>query len=82
MFMATKTLTITEEAYNLLAREKKGSESFSMEITRVMGGRRPNNLMKYFGILSEEEGEGMLKILKKKKVENAKILRGKMRAFE
>jgi len=33
--MATKTLTITEEAYNLLKNVKKDSESFTDAIVRV-----------------------------------------------
>ena len=33
--LGVKTLTITEEAYELLAREKKGKESFSEVIKRL-----------------------------------------------
>ena len=33
--MGRKTISITEEAYELLSREKKGSESFSEVIKRL-----------------------------------------------
>ena len=37
--MGVKTLTITEEAYQLLAREKKAKESFSEVIKRLTNER-------------------------------------------
>lgn len=39
MFMATKTLTVTEDAYELLKKNKLDSESFSDEIERLFGRR-------------------------------------------
>lgn len=35
--MAHKTITISEEAYNALSREKKGNESFTDVILRMTG---------------------------------------------
>jgi len=55
--MATKTLTITEHAYNKLARLKKENESFSVVIERITDQKV--DLMKYFGILSKESGEAL-----------------------
>src|SRR3989339_2162661 len=50
--MATKTLTITEEAYERLAMMKNERESFSQAIVR----RFPKpSLLAIAGILSEEE---------------------------
>ncbi len=37
--MTTKTLTITEDAYNLLANQKKKTESFSETIQRLLSGK-------------------------------------------
>jgi predicted CopG family antitoxin len=36
VYMAVKTITIDMEAYNLLAAEKKGTESFSKVIKRTL----------------------------------------------
>ncbi len=50
--MATKTISITEEAYRRLANlRERERESFSEVIIKVTG---KNNLMNYFGILSKE----------------------------
>ncbi len=65
--MVTKTLTITEDAYNLLGGAKLKDESFSEEIIRLFSRKRRRPLSDFFGILSEEEGQGMLDELKKKK---------------
>ena len=65
MFMVTKTLTIMEDAYNLLLNNKLKDESFSEEIRRTFSKKKKKNLMDFFGILSNKEGEGMLKDLEK-----------------
>jgi len=59
--MATKTLTITEEAYNLLKNVKKDSESFTDAIVRVT---KKDALQKLVGILSNREAERMRKHIK------------------
>ena len=61
VFMATKTLTITEEAYNLLKNVKKDSESFTDAIVRVA---KKDALQKLVGILSIGEAERMRKHIK------------------
>jgi predicted CopG family antitoxin len=48
--MATKTISITEETYNMLASWKKENESFSDVIKRL--GAKPS-LTSFAGILSE-----------------------------
>lgn len=52
--MATKNISITEEAYNRLARLKKGNESFSEIVIRITGR---SNLDNYVGILSKEAAD-------------------------
>ncbi len=73
--MATKTLTITEDAYTMLKNKKMKDESFSEEITRLLSAKRKKSLMDFFGILTEEEGEGMLNDLKAIKEMNIKLLK-------
>ena len=57
MFMGTKTLTIMDDAYNLLMFNKHEDESFSDEIRRVLTKKKTKSLSDFFGILSKEEGE-------------------------
>ena len=52
--MATKTISITEEAYERLKTRKEKNESFTDVINRVTGKR---SIMELAGILSKEEGE-------------------------
>ncbi len=73
--MATKTITITENAYTMLKNKKMKDESFSEEITRLLSDKRKKSLMDFFGILTEEEGEGMLNDLKAIKEMNIKLLK-------
>lgn len=68
--MVTKTLTITEDAYGLLAESKLESESFSEEIRRIMGEKKPRKLSDFFGILSDEDGEEILSLLERKRTIN------------
>ncbi len=55
MTLGVKTLTITEEAYQLLSREKKGKESFSEVIKRL--ARERGQLRDSYGAwtMSDEE---------------------------
>ena len=43
--MVTKTITVTEDAYNLLADNKLDNESFSGELKRILTTRRKKSLM-------------------------------------
>ena len=61
-----------EDAYNLLLKNKLENESFSDEVRRILSKKGSKNLSDFFGIISEEEGEAMLKDLKmadKKEIE-------------
>ena len=52
--MATKTISITEEAYERLKTRKAKNESFTDVINRVTGKR---SLLELAGILSDEEAD-------------------------
>ncbi len=53
--MATKTLTVTEDAYGILYRLKARTESFSEEITRLFG--RKGTILDLAGAWSEMPDE-------------------------
>ena len=52
--MATKTITITEEAYERLREHKRDDESFTETVLRLTGDDRDR--MKGFGAMSDAEG--------------------------
>ena len=60
--MATKCITITVEAYEKLARLKKGKDSFSDVINREIGEK--SSLMELAGIFGEEGGKDFEKAIK------------------
>ena len=59
--MTTRTITITEEAYRLLATKKGAGESFSEVIKRRMGG---SSLWDIVGALTPDEAETMRTAIK------------------
>jgi predicted CopG family antitoxin len=52
--MATKTISITEDAYRRLASLRKNNESFSEIIVEITG---KTDFDQYFGILSKEAAD-------------------------
>ena len=75
MFMATKTITIMEDAYELLARAKHPDESFSDAIRRVVG--KEEDIMDCFGVWSDETAEFVKSSIKESRARN-KERRGRM----
>lgn len=58
--MATKTISITEDAYEILKSMKKGSESFSDVIKRI---NSKNSLLSYVGILEDKDAAELEKTI-------------------
>ena len=69
--MATKTLTITEDAYERLAKHKEKNESFSDVIVKTFP---KHSLLELVGILSHKEADEMRKHI----AENRKRSRERM----
>jgi len=78
MFMSTKTLTIMEDAYKLLAGNKLENESFSEEIRRMFSKKKSKKLIDFFGVLSKETGEAMKKDLKRIRKEQMKLTKQRL----
>jgi len=68
--MATKNISITEEAYDRLSNLKKKNESFSEIIIKVTGKA---NLRDFFGIISKKKADEVSNNIKKSRVENRKL---------
>lgn len=73
MFMTTKTLTIMEDAYRLLLDNKLENESFSGEIRRILSRKKKKKLIDFFGVLSKETGDAMMKDFKRIRKEQIKL---------
>jgi predicted CopG family antitoxin len=66
--MAHKTLTISEKAYNALARDKGKDESFTKVIPRLTRKKAAGNLLDYVRSFSpnEELASAVEKVLEKR----------------
>ncbi len=75
--MGVKTITVTEEAYRLLAKEKKQDESFSELIKRLTRdrGRLSDSLGAWK--MSDEEAQKIFSDLRRHWKESTVRLRGK-----
>ena len=62
--MATKTISITEEAYERLKTRKAENESFTDVINRISGKR---SLMELAGVLSKGEADKLEKNIKERR---------------
>src|SRR5438552_18772850 len=77
--MGVKTITVTEEAYKMLAKEKKEDESFSEVIKRLTKdrGRLSDSLGAWK--MTDEEAEEIFSSLRRHWKESTSRLRGKAR---
>ena len=62
--MVTKTLTITQEAYDALKRRKRGDMSFSDVIVELDKQKMRGSLLRLVGLLSKDQAEEMRTMLK------------------
>ena len=72
MFMATKTITITEDAYERLNALKKKEESFSEAIRRLTAKVK---LTDFAGILTNEEAKSIKDKIAKSRELSSKRMR-------
>jgi predicted CopG family antitoxin len=70
--LAHKTITISEEAYDILAGYKTPGESFTEVITRLLGSRKRGSLLEHSGrwVGSDDEFERIFKEIKALKTES------------
>lgn len=62
----TKIISISDEAYEELSRMKNGS-SFTKVILELSNEKKKKSIMDFAGMLSEEEGNKMLKKIKEER---------------
>ena len=67
--MPTRTISITEEAYERLRVMKEKKESFTDVINRITGRR---SLLELAGILSKDEAEKLEKHIKERRLASRK----------
>jgi predicted CopG family antitoxin len=65
--MATKTLSITEEAYDILRSIKGENESFTNAIIRLADKK---SILELAGLISEEEAKSIKSAIKKRREES------------
>lgn len=58
--MATKTISITENAYKRLVNYKRANESFSIVIERITQKKKLND---FYGVLSKKGGDKLEKAI-------------------
>jgi predicted CopG family antitoxin len=67
--MSSKTITVTESAYEALRANKEPKESFSEAILRIT---RRRSLNEFYGILKGEGGEKFEKVIMERRKEHMK----------
>ena len=70
MFMATKTITIMEDAYEKLKRAKLPNESFTEVINRKFSNN--NSFMEYFGVWDDKFANNVRDVIETERKRNRK----------
>ena len=70
--MTTHMVRLSEDAYNMLKARKKAGETFS-DVVRKVCIEQNSKLWGLVGILTDEEGEEMLRIVKEGREESARV---------
>ena len=66
--MTYKTLSLSEEAYELLKKEKQEGESFGDTIIRLINSPNMEKIMSFFGSMEEElAGENINEFIREAK---------------
>ena len=60
-----------DDAYEMLVRSKQKDESFSDEVRRVLSPKK-RSIRDFMGLLSEEEGDAILRTMDERKKVNLK----------
>ena len=68
--MGSKTISVDDEAYDLLKTAKQPDESFSDVVKRTLGASRPR-LSALAGLLSDKEGADLARAVKKMRRQSA-----------
>lgn len=68
--MSTKTISLSEDAYDRLKALKKDKESFSDLVKRLCSGVK---LRDFYGVLSEKSAEEIEKTIQEKREEHRKV---------
>lgn len=79
MFMTTKTITIMEDAYELLKAEKQSNESFSEVIRRNIKKRK--TIWDFVGILSDKEADELQEFVQKSRKTESKRMKELLRSM-
>ncbi len=78
--MATKNISLTEEAYRRLRSLGKENESFSEIVIRITHAKRPS-LSEFFGVLSKESGEKLEKAIEEGRKEHRELSEKRHKRF-
>ena len=73
--MASKTISISHDAYEALRKEKRAGESFSALILRILGGKQGKSIMELAGAFREnsEEWENIENLLYKQRTAHPEL---------